>query len=153
VAHPALDALPTDLGRERSPSRCGFLGLVTASAGLAALPSVLAACGGGFAGQPAVNQSRGILGRQLKMTVAADEGKPANDFLHLLKRATESSTSFDYDKVRQALDSTKSFDGILGKLTFGVSEHHLLSEESVTLAKVTGPKVPESLGFLPQIAS
>jgi hypothetical protein len=78
---------------------------------------------------------------------------PYYDFMYLLKHAIESSKSFAYDRVKKALDSTRDFDGILGKLTFSSSDHHGISEDSVTLAKVTDPKVPESLGFLPQIAS
>jgi branched-chain amino acid transport system substrate-binding protein len=76
---------------------------------------------------------------------------PFYDDLYLLKTAIEAANSFDYAKVKSALESITNYQGMLGSMTF-TSSNHLALADSALVAAVPDYSGPESLGYLPRRA-
>lgn len=74
---------------------------------------------------------------------------PFYDWLYVLKTAIESANSFDTDKVRKAMNSIHSYDGLLGKISFSDSNHLAFADDQLTVAKPNDLTDPKAHGFLP----
>jgi branched-chain amino acid transport system substrate-binding protein len=63
---------------------------------------------------------------------------PFYDWLQLIKMVIEDEKTFDTDRIKQALDSVKNYDGVEGKLSLSPDYHTALSDDGVTMARL-GP--------------
>jgi branched-chain amino acid transport system substrate-binding protein len=70
---------------------------------------------------------------------------PFYDFLYMLRAAIESEKSFDPEKVKRAMDATRDYDGLLGKLNFTPTNHAAISIEDMTMATLLSGRDPKSL--------
>ncbi|GGC83220.1 ABC transporter substrate-binding protein [Chelatococcus reniformis] len=71
---------------------------------------------------------------------------PYYDFVYLLKAAVEQAKSFEVDKVKQALDSTRNFPGLVGNLSFTPDNHCGIDIKDVVLASVASGQDPQAMG-------
>jgi ABC-type branched-subunit amino acid transport system substrate-binding protein len=69
------------------------------------------------------------------------------DFLHLLKKTIEQEQTFDVAKIKAALDQTKDFDGIVGKINFTPENHCGISIDDMVLAKLASGRDPKAQGI------
>ena len=72
---------------------------------------------------------------------------PFYDFLYLVKHGVETAKSFDVEKVRQALDNTKDFKGMLGTMSFSATSHSGLGPDNIVLASLASAKNPKSMAI------
>jgi branched-chain amino acid transport system substrate-binding protein len=78
---------------------------------------------------------------------------PYYDFLYMLRAAIESEKSFDPEKVKRAMDATKDYDGLLGKLNFTATNHAAISIEDMTMATLLSGRDPKSQGVFRERAA
>ncbi|GGC86594.1 ABC transporter substrate-binding protein [Chelatococcus reniformis] len=74
-------------------------------------------------------------------------GSPYYDFLHLLKMAIEQEKSFDVERVKAVLDSTKGYKGMLGTLSFTPEQHCGIDVADLVMATVTSAREPKAMGI------
>lgn len=87
---------------------------------------------------------------KIKYAAAQD---PFYDFLYALKHVVEGVRTFDVAKVKPALENLKNYDGIIARISFSKTNHIGVPDDAVGLGVPTPGTAPESLGFLPQLAT
>lgn len=71
---------------------------------------------------------------------------PYYDFIHLLKHVIEQEKSFEPDKLKRALDNTKNYPGLLGKMSFSATDHTGIGPDEIAMGTLLSVKDPRSLG-------
>lgn len=71
---------------------------------------------------------------------------PFYDFLHLLKRVVEAEKKFDTERVRQAFDAVKGYDGMIGRISFTPDNHCALTGDQMVMATLVSGRDPRSMG-------
>ena len=74
-------------------------------------------------------------------------GSPFYDFLHLLKMAVEQAKSFDTDRVKAVIDSTKGYKGMLGTLNFSAEKHSGIGVEDMVMASISSARDPKAMSI------
>jgi len=73
---------------------------------------------------------------------------PYYDFVYLLKHAIEQTKSFEVADIKKALDSTKDFPGLLGKVSFTPENHSGIALADITLASVSSGVDKRAVGCM-----
>ena len=71
---------------------------------------------------------------------------PYYDFIHLLKHVIEQEKSFEPEKLKRALDNTKNYPGLLGKMSFSATDHTGIGPDEIAMGTLLSVKDPRSMG-------
>ncbi len=77
-------------------------------------------------------------------TARAVAAAPYSDFLHLIKKIVESEKSFDPKAIRNALNSTTGYAGLVGTYSFTPAHHTGLSADALCIATILSAKDPKA---------
>lgn len=72
---------------------------------------------------------------------------PYYDFVYLMKHGVETAKSWDPEKIKQALDNTQGFKGMLGTFSFTATNHSGLAADELVLANIVSAKSGKAMGI------
>ncbi len=70
---------------------------------------------------------------------------PFYDFLHLLKVVIEAEKRYDTERVKQAFDSVKNYNGMIGRISFTPENHCALTGDQMVMATLASGSDPRAM--------
>lgn len=71
---------------------------------------------------------------------------PFYDFLHMLRTVVNAEKRFDTERIKKAFDSTKNYDGMIGRISFTAENHCALTGDQMVMATLASGHDARSMG-------